>query len=455
MGGLKFHVLMYPWFATGHMTPFLFLANKLAEKGHTVTFLLPKKSLKQLEHFNLFPHNIVFRSVTVPHVDGLPVGTETVSEIPVTSADLLMSAMDLTRDQVEGVVRAVEPDLIFFDFAHWIPEVARDFGLKTVKYVVVSASTIASMLVPGGELGVPPPGYPSSKVLLRKQDAYTMKNLESTNTINVGPNLLERVTTSLMNSDVIAIRTAREIEGNFCDYIEKHCRKKVLLTGPVFPEPDKTRELEERWVKWLSGYEPDSVVFCALGSQVILEKDQFQELCLGMELTGSPFLVAVKPPRGSSTIQEALPEGFEERVKGRGVVWGEWVQQPLLLSHPSVGCFVSHCGFGSMWESLLSDCQIVLVPQLGDQVLNTRLLSDELKVSVEVAREETGWFSKESLFDAINSVMKRDSEIGNLVKKNHTKWRETLTSPGLVTGYVDNFIESLQDLVSGTNHVSK
>ncbi|XP_010433351.1 PREDICTED: LOW QUALITY PROTEIN: UDP-glycosyltransferase 79B3-like [Camelina sativa] len=452
MGRSRFHALMYPWFATGHMTPFLYPANKLAERGHMVTFLLPKKALKQLEHLNLFPHNIVFRSVTVPHVDGLPLGTETASEIPVSTTDLLMSAMDLTRDQVEVVVRAVEPDLIFFDFAHWIPEVARDFGLKTVKYVVVSASTIANMVVPGGELGVPPPGYPSTKVLLRKQDAYTMKKPD--HTIDVGPNFFERVTTSLLNCDVVAIRTAREIEGNFCDYIEKHCRKKVLLTGTLFPEPDKTIQLEERWVKWLSGFEPESVVFCALGSQVILEKDQFQELCLGMELTGSPFLVAVKPPRGSSTVQEALPEGFEERVKGRGVVWGGWVQQPLILSHPSVGCFVSHCGFGSMWESLLSDCQIVLVPQLVDQVLNTRLLSDELKVSVEVVREntETGWFSKESLRDAINSVMNKDSEIGNLVKKNHTKWRETLASPGFMTDYVDKFIESLKDLVSGTNH---
>ncbi|XP_010448115.1 PREDICTED: UDP-glycosyltransferase 79B3-like isoform X1 [Camelina sativa] len=452
MGSSRFHALMYPWFAAGHITPFLYLANKLAEKGHMVTFLLPKKALKQLEHLNLFPHNIVFRFVTVPHVDGLPIGTETASEIPVSTNNLLMSAMDLTRDQVEAVVRAVEPDLIFFDFAHWIPEVARDFGLKTVKYVVVSASTVASILVPGGELGVPPPGYPSSKVLLRKQDGYTMKNPNPT--IDVGPNFYERVTTSLMNCDAIAIRTVREIEGDLCDYIEKHSRKKVLVTGPVFPEPDKTIQLEERWVKWLSGFEPDSVVFCALGSQIILEKDQFQELCLGMELTGSPFLVVVKPPRGSSTVQEALPEGFEERIKGRGVVWEGWVQQPLILSHPSVGCFVSHCGFGSMWESLLSDCQIVLVPQaqLGDHIRNARLMTDELKVSVEVVREETGWFSKESLRDAINSVMKSDSEIGNLVKKNHTKWREPLASPGLMTGYVDNFIESLKDLVSGTNN---
>ncbi|ESQ38525.1 hypothetical protein EUTSA_v10028656mg [Eutrema salsugineum] len=438
----KFHALMYPWFATGHMTPFLHLANKLADKGHRVTFLLPKKTLKQYEHLNLFPDKIVFHSVTVPHVDGLPIGTETASEIPVSSTNLLASAMDLTRAQIEDQVLAVKPDLIFFDFAHWIPEMAKDFGVKTVMYVVVSASTIASMLVQGGELGVPPPGYPSSKVLLRKQDLYSMKSIN-----NDGTKFMERITTSLMNCDVIAIRTVREIEGSFCDYIEKHCKKRVLLTGPMFPEPDETKQLEEKWSNWLSGFEPDSVVFCALGTQVVLQKDQFQELCLAMELTGLPFLLAVKPPRGISTIQEALPDGFEERVKGRGVVWGGWVQQELILSHPSVGCFVSHCGFGSMWESLMNDCQIVLIPQLGDQILNTRLLSEELEVSVEVAREETGWFSKESLRDAITSVMERESETGKLVRMNHNKWRETLFSPGVMIGYVNNSVNSLQDLV--------
>lgn len=448
MGGSKFHALMFPWFAAGHMTPFLHIANSLAEKGHRVTYLLPNKALKQVEHLNLFPDNIVFHSVTVPHVDGLPVGTETASEIPSSLEPLLMCAIELIRDQVEDVVRAEEPDLIFFDFAHWIPEVAREFGVKTVMYSVVSASTVASMLVPGAELGVPTLGYPSSKVVFRKQDAYSMKPI-----ISFGPNFFERVTTSFLNCDVIGIRTVREIEGNFCDYIEKHCKKKVLLTGPMFHKLDKTIQLEEQWSKWLSGFEPSSVVFCALGSHTILEKDQFQELCLGMELTGLPFLVAIRPPRGVSTIQEALPEGFEERVKGRGVVWGGWVQQPLILSHSSVGCFVSHGGFGSMWESLLSDCQIVMLPQLGDHVLNTRLVSEELEAAVEVAREETGSFSKESLHYAINSVMKMDSKIGNLVRKNHTKWREALASPGLMTGYVDNFIESLQDLlICETNH---
>ncbi|CAD5327410.1 unnamed protein product [Arabidopsis thaliana] len=387
----KFHAFMFPWFAFGHMIPFLHLANKLAEKGHRVTFLLPKKAQKQLEHHNLFPDSIVFHPLTVPPVNGLPAGAETTSDIPIALDNLLSKALDLTRDQVEAAVRALRPDLIFFDFAQWIPDMGKEHMIKSVSYIIVSATTIAHTHVPGGKLGVRPPGYPSSKI-----------------------------TTGLKSCDVIALRTCKEVE-------------------------DTSKPLEERWNHFLNGFAPKSVVFCSLGSQVVLEKDQFQELCLGMELTGLPFLLAVKPPRGSSTVQEGLPEGFEERVKDRGVVWGGWVQQPLILAHPSIGCFVNHCGPGTIWESLVSDCQMVLIPFISDQVLFTRLMTEEFEVSVEVPREKTGWFSKESLSNAIKSVMDKDSDIGKLVRSNHTKLKEILVSPGLLTGYVDNFVEGLQE----------
>ncbi|KAF9604867.1 hypothetical protein IFM89_011149 [Coptis chinensis] len=107
----------------------------------------------------------------------------------------------------------------------------------------------------------------------------------------------------------------------------------------------------------------------------VLTKDQFQELILGLELTGSPFLVRLKPPIGVETVDEALPEGFEERVRGRGIVHGGWVQQQLILSHPSVGCFISHAGFGSMYESLISSCQIVTVPHTADQFENAKVMT--------------------------------------------------------------------------------
>ncbi|KAG2299283.1 hypothetical protein Bca52824_035755 [Brassica carinata] len=434
--GQKFHAFMLPWFAFGHMTPYLHLANKLAEKGHMVTFLLPKKAQKQLEHLKLFPDSIIFHPLTIPHVDGLPCGAETASDIPVSLVKFLSTAMDLTRYQVETAIVAMRPDLILFDIAHWVPEMAKEHGVKSMMYNVISATCIAHDLVPGGEFGVPLPDYPSSKVLYRAHDTHALSSFSA-----YYERFYHRVTTGLMNCDFISIRTCGE----------RQYQRKVLLTGPMLPQQDTNKPLKDSWSHWLNGFGQGSVVFCALGSQITLEKEQFQELCLGMELTGLPFLVAVTPPKGSKTIQEALPDGFEERVKGRGVVWGESVQQLLILAHPSVGCFVSHCGFGSMWESLMSDCQIVLLPYLNDQVLNTRLMTEELEVSIEVQREETGWFSKENLSVAVTSVMDKDSEIGNLVQSPYFLVVEVLVSPGLLTGYTDNFVDTLENLLKDTN----
>ena len=75
------------------------------------------------------------------------------------------------------------------------------------------------------------------------------------------------------------------------------------------------------------------------------------------------------------------------------------------------------------------------------------ILAEEIKVAVEVEREENGLFSKESLCDAIKSVMDKNSEVGGLVKKNHAKWKEALTSQSFLSNYVDNFVGQLQGLL--------
>ncbi|XP_027063656.1 anthocyanidin 3-O-glucoside 2'''-O-xylosyltransferase-like [Coffea arabica] len=450
-----FHIAMFPWFATGHMTPFLHLSNKLAEKGHRISFLLPNKAKHQLEHLNLHPSLITFYTLTVPHVEGLPPGTETASDVPIFLTSLLATAMDNMRDRVRDLLQKLKPSIVFYDMAHWIPELASEIGFKTVNYNVVSAASIAIALVPsrkpvedrtitGAELMEPPPGYPSSTVLLRRHEAQGLSFIF----LEFGKDIAfyDRITIAMKRSHAISIRTCRELEGSLCDYIAREYHKPVFLTGPVLPESEK-EDLQEKWANWLKGFEPGTVVFCAFGSQVVLEKQQFQELVLGFELTGLPFLIALKPPFGTTSVEEALPEGFEGRIRGRGIVYGGWVQQPAILSHPSVGCFVNHCGFGSMWESLMSDCQIVLVPHLADQILNTRLLAEELKVAVEVERDnKSTWFSRESLCRAIKSAMDRDSEVGGLIRENHAKWKEVLASPTFMGGCIEKFIQDLQEL---------
>lgn len=126
----------------------------------------------------------------------------------------------------------------------------------------------------------------------------------------------------------------------------------MLLIGPIYGLEDSNKNsppLEDMWANWLGGFEEArSVFFCAFKSQLIFENDQFQELVLGFKLTGLPIFVVLQPPAAYATIEEALPDGFEELVKGRGAVFRDWVQQTTILSYPLVRCLVSHCGFGSL-----------------------------------------------------------------------------------------------------------
>jgi anthocyanidin 3-O-glucoside 2'''-O-xylosyltransferase len=420
-----------------------------------VSFLLPKGAQSKLQHLNHYPNLIHFYPLLIPHVDGLPPGAETASDVPFPLHGHLVMALDRTQDQVETILSTLKPDFIFFDFSHWMPVLAHQLGTKAIFYAVLNSATLALHMVPAKkitkdmtnqELIQPPPGYPSLSVLLKPKEFEIAKVKILVEDFGTGSSLHFRITSSLKESDAIALRTNHEVEGQYCDYLRQQYAKPVLLTGPVLPQTPETK-LDAKWANWLSNFEQGTVGFCAFGSQSMLPKEQIQELLLGFELCGQTFLVALSTPDGCTTIEEALPEGFEERVKGRGWVYGGWVPQNLILEHNSVGCFVTHCGYGSMWESLLSDCQIVCVPQLGDHVLSARLIVEELKVAVEVEREDNGWISKERLSEAIISVMDKDSEVGGLVKYNHAKLKEVLTSEGMQERYVDTFIQSLQSLL--------
>ncbi|KAF9610462.1 hypothetical protein IFM89_022426 [Coptis chinensis] len=373
-----FHIAMFPWFAMGHITQYLHFSNKFAERGHRITFFIPTKTQHKFSQLNHKSDLIKFISIDIPPVDGLAVGVETMSDVPLHKGSLFAQAFDPTQDQVKVVLQHLKPNFIFFDLAYWVPTLACPLGIKP-------------MYFPTG---------------------------------------------------------CRELEGHFCEYIGNQYKKRVLLLGPVLRKPSHI-PLAEKWGKWLAGFEKGSVVYCAFGSECVLTKDQFQELVLGLELTGFPFIVRLKPPFGVDTVEEALPDGFKDRIGGRGVVHGDWVQQELILNHPSVGCFVSHCGFGSMWESLVNTCQIIVVPHAGDQFVNAKFMTRELKVAVDVERrEEDGWFTKESMCKAVKLVMDQGSEVGEQVRANHHKWKDFLLSEGLESSYLDNFFIKLQDTLN-------
>jgi len=275
MDSPSLHIAMFPWFAMGHLTPYLHLSNKLAKRGHKISFFIPKKTQTKLEQFNLYPNLITFYSLNVPHIHGLTFGAETTSDVSFSLGPLIMTAMDQTQPQVELLLTQLNPKIIFFDFASWMTNIAHDLGMKSFQYWIVSPATISYTLSPSRmckctkltkfDLIKPPKGYPNSSFTLYSHEA---KHLALKRNFEFGNGVLfyDRLYNGLSLCDAIGFKGCREIEGPYVDYLEQEFGKPVLLSGPVLPEPPKTI-LDEKWGSWLNGFKDGSLVYCALGSE--------------------------------------------------------------------------------------------------------------------------------------------------------------------------------------------
>uniref|UniRef100_M1AEQ7 Glucosyltransferase n=1 Tax=Solanum tuberosum TaxID=4113 RepID=M1AEQ7_SOLTU len=175
------------------------------------------------------------------------------------------------------------------------------------------------------EMMEPPPSFPvDSSIKLHKHEARLIVALHSMgkNSSNSGSSSVsftQRLLLAFQDRDAIAFKTTREIKGPYCEIVEHKFKKPVVLAGPVLPEPIETSNTEENWSKWLEKFQEKTVILCAFGRECNLKKDQYQELVLGLELTGYPFFAALKPPIEAETIEEALPEVSKREHKGKAL----------------------------------------------------------------------------------------------------------------------------------------
>ncbi|KAG5582293.1 hypothetical protein H5410_052920 [Solanum commersonii] len=77
----------------------------------------------------------------------LPYGAETTADVPRSLETLLATAMDELYDEIKSFLQNLKPHFVFFDFAHWVTEIALEIGcIKTLCYKLASPATSAISL---------------------------------------------------------------------------------------------------------------------------------------------------------------------------------------------------------------------------------------------------------------------------------------------------------------------
>ena len=112
-----------------------------------------------------------------------------------------------------------------------------------------------------------------------------------------------------------------------------------------------------------------------------------------------------------------FPDEFH-RIQSNGIVITDWAPQLDILKHPSIGGFVSHCGWNSVMESVACGVPIIGLPIFADQMMNATMLAEEVgnAIRVEVS-PSTNMVQREKLAKAIRKIMDKDDKQGCVMRE--------------------------------------
>uniref|UniRef100_A0A6N2L817 Glycosyltransferase n=1 Tax=Salix viminalis TaxID=40686 RepID=A0A6N2L817_SALVM len=173
---------------------------------------------------------------------------------------------------------------------------------------------------------------------------------------------------------------------------------------------------EVQCLKWLDSQRPNSVIYVNFGSIAVATKEQLIEFGMGLSKSGHPFLWIIRPGMitGDSTV---LPPEFTEETKERGFI-SSWCPQEEVLNHPSVGGFLTHCGWGSIIESISSGVPMLCWPSFGDQQTNCWYTCTEWGIGMEIDSVVT----REKVETQVRELL--DGEEGKKMKQKAMEWRK-------------------------------
>lgn len=164
---------------------------------------------------------------------------------------------------------------------------------------------------------------------------------------------------------------------------------------------------EEDCIEWLDLQPLSTVLYIAFGSLAKLTIAQLQEIAFGLLASQQHFLWVMRSDsvvESETTALESLPHGFLAQIKEKGKIIS-WAPQALVLAHPSVCGFFSHCGWNSTLESVSLGVPMLGWPQSTDQITNCWMVVNQWKVGLELKRDHNNNTDRVKVEKAVRELM--------------------------------------------------
>ncbi|GLT36296.1 hypothetical protein SLA2020_106840 [Shorea laevis] len=447
------HIVMLPMMAHGHLIPFLSLAREIhRRKGFTVTIASTPLNIQYLR--STAGTEIKFTELSFGNADrGLLPDTENTENLTLDQVVNIFSVSERLEAPFrqflsEIVEKEGKPPLCIISdvFLGWAVGVAESMGTVNVTFTTCGAyGTLAYMSL---WLNLPHrkteseeftlPGFPER---CRFHMSHLHRFVRMADGTDSWSRFLQPQISNSLQSFGCLCNTVEEIEPLGLECLRKFMKIPVWPIGPLLPSallkksPSSAGQFYkhragkkpgmsvEKCLEWLDSQKPNSVLYVSFGSQNSITESHMKELASGLEGSGLPFIWVLRPPLGfdlrGEFRSEWLPEGFVERTseKNQGLLVKNWAPQLEILSHKSTGAFVSHCGWNSVVESLSQGVPIIGWPMAAEQTYNSKMLVEEMGVSVELTRGLQSEIGGEEVKRVIKTVMEEKGKGGEMRKK--------------------------------------
>ncbi|KAG1366719.1 scopoletin glucosyltransferase-like [Cocos nucifera] len=376
-------------------------ARIAAERGVRVT-LVTTPANAYLVHRTVDRTNSRPASPHQPHMDlrlipfpsaefGLPNGCENFAALPDPGlVPNFYAALFSLRGALDTLLRDLRPvDALVSDAIHvWTAALAAEHGIPRLifqttglfplcvendTYLHRPYESVSSRCEPFSI-----PGFPHPVKLTRATMSEAFNSLY----------MLGLLRESELNSYGVIVNSFYALEPDYTEHYYKVAPRKVFLVGPVdlagaHPTAAEKEESatagRDTSLRWLDDREEDSVVYVSFGTLCEFSEEQLRELALGLEASGHPFVWVLRVEG-----EKWMPEGYEERIAGRGLVVRRWAPQVEILAHRAVGGFVIHCGWNSVMEGVCAGVALATWPLHSEQFVTEKLLVDVLKIATPV-----------------------------------------------------------------------
>lgn len=395
--------------------------------------------------------------------------------------NLLMSFLEIQKTKVKDVVASILSrsessklaGFVIDFFCTPMIDVANEFNVPAYVFFTSAAASLGLMF------------YTQSLKDNQNQEIYEYKDSDAELSIpsfsnpvpakvlpsgmlsKDGSDIITRISRRLRETKAIVINTVLELEAHSIkSLVEDENNPLMYHVGPIIKltngeSTSQGQISNEAIISWLDSQQLSSVVFLCFGSMGSFDPDQVTEIACALELSGQRFLWCLRRPsqeKGTGALpkdyenyNEVLPEGFLERTAERGKVIG-WAPQVTILSHPSVGGFVSHCGWNSILESIWFGVPIAAWPMYAEQQLNAFKLVKELGLAVEIKMDyrkdnvgPTVLVKAEEIERGIRCLMDEESEMRKKVKEMKDMCRKASAEGGSSYNSAGQFIEDLMN----------